>query len=98
VFGREVSTKTGEAYQLKHWKRKRTIARKLISLGAKRSTAWRRVYQGRKSLWTLSHDPVVDRALRNAYFVERGLVSIAEQWRVRSGNIEAPMQLRLALG
>jgi group II intron reverse transcriptase/maturase len=86
------------AIQLKHWKRKRTIARKLIRLGVNRSAAWRKVYQGRKSFWSLSHDPVVERALRNAYFAERGLASIAEQWRVRSGNIDAPVQLRLALG
>ena len=31
------------------------------------------MYGGRKSLWALSHDPVVDRALRNAYFANRGL-------------------------
>lgn len=86
------------AIQLKHWKCKRTIALRLIALGAKRSTAWRRVYAGNKSMWTLSHDPVVDRTLRNAYFAERGLVSIAEQWRARHKDIIAPAQLRLQLG
>ena len=62
------------AIQLKHWKRKRTIAKRLIALGAKPATAWRRVYEGRKSLWALSRDPVMNHALRNAYFADRGLV------------------------
>lgn len=42
------------AIQLTHWKRKRTIARRLIQLGARRETVWRRVYGGRKFTWTLS--------------------------------------------
>ncbi len=86
------------AIQLKHWKRKRTIARRLIRLGVKPKTAWRRVYEGRKSLWALSHDPAVDRGLRNAYFAERGLVSIVERWRSRAERIVAPEQQVLALG
>ena len=84
------------AIQLKHWKRKRTVAQRLVRLGVRRHTAWRRVYQGRESLWALSHDPAVDRGLRNAYFAERGLVSLAEQWRYR--QIVAPAQLTLGLG
>lgn len=83
------------AIQLKHWKRKRTIARRLIQLGVHRRTAWRRVYGGRKSLWALSHDPAVDRALRNAYFAKRGLVSLVEQWWGR--QIVAPVQEQLCL-
>ena len=86
------------AIQLKHWKRKRTIARKLVQLGVKRKTAWRRVYAGRKSTWALSHDPAVDRGLRNAYFAERGLVSIAERYRRHTAQIDAPAQLTLQLG
>jgi group II intron reverse transcriptase/maturase len=86
------------AIQLKHWKRKRTIARKLIRLGVSRKTAWRRVYVGRKSMWALSHDPAVDRGLRNAYFAERGLVSLAERWTAAQATNAAPVQLGLALG
>ena len=86
------------AIQLKHWKRKRTMARRLIRLGVSRRTAWRRVYQGRKSLWALSHDPAVERGLRNAYYAERGLVSLAEQWRSRQIVAPAPEQLCLVLG
>jgi RNA-directed DNA polymerase len=40
---------------LRHWKRKRTIARRLIKLGVPRRSAWRQVYQGRRSWWALSH-------------------------------------------
>ena len=36
------------AIQLKHWKRKRTVAQRLVRLGVRRHTAWRRVYQGRE--------------------------------------------------
>lgn len=87
------------AIQLKHWKRKRTVAQRLIRLGVRRRTAWRRVYQGCKSLWTLSHDSAVDRGLRNAYFAERGLVSVVERWWL-TRQIVAPAreQLCLALG
>lgn len=86
------------AIQLKHWKRKQTIARRLIQLGVHRRTAWRRVYQGRKSLWALSHDPAVERALRNAYFAERGLVSLTDLLRMHPQHLAAPVQLELALG
>lgn len=86
------------AIQLAHWKTKRTIARKLIKLGVAPHTAWRNVYGGRKSLWALSHCPAVDRGLRNAYFAERGLVSLAERWEVLFQRIVAPAQLALSLG
>jgi len=82
------------AIQLKHWKCKRTIARKLIKLGVRPKTAWRRVYEGRKSLWTLSHDPAVDRGLRNAYFAERGLVSLKDLWRDKHSPTGAPKRKR----
>ena len=45
------------AILLRHWKRKRTIARNLITLGVKPGSAWRQVYSGRKSRWALSHTP-----------------------------------------
>jgi group II intron reverse transcriptase/maturase len=86
------------AIQLAHWKRKPTIATKLTKLGVSKRAAWRGIYKGRRSLWALSHSPAVERGLRNAYFAERGLVSLAEQWHARHQPIAAPMQLRLALG
>jgi hypothetical protein len=86
------------AIQLKHWKRRQTIARKLIQLGVSRKVAWRRVYEGRKSLWALSHDAAVDRGLRNAYFANRGLVSLAQRLHEHHEQLVAPAQLMLALG
>lgn len=80
---------------LKHWKRRRTIARRIIRLGVRERTAWRRVYEGRKSLWTLSHDPAVDRALRNAYFADRGLISLKGRALERWAPSVAPGQLTL---
>lgn len=86
------------AIQLKHWKTKQTIARKLIQLGVKPKTAWRGIYDGRKSSWALSHSSAVDRGLRNAYFAERGLVSVKQRWRELVESNVAPEQLRLPLG
>jgi len=86
------------AIQVKHWKRKRTLARKLIQLGVAPKLAWRAVYGGHKSVWAQSHTTAIHRGLRNAYFAERGLVGLVELWRERARNIAAPVQLRLALG
>jgi len=86
------------AIVLKHWKTKRTAARRLIALGIKRQTAWRSVYDGRQSIWALSHNPAVDRGLRNAYFAERGLVSLLDQFRKIWAAINAPVQLQLLSG
>ena len=78
------------AIQLKHWKRRRTIAKKLVKLGIKRKTAWQRVYAGRQSIWALSHSPVVDWALRTAYWEARGLVSLRSRWRAMHEQVDAP--------
>lgn len=86
------------ALQLAHWKTKSTIARRLIQLGVKPRTAWRGVSEGRKSRWALSHSSAVDRGLRNAYFAERKLVSLAERWKQEARYIAAPVQLLLPLG
>jgi group II intron reverse transcriptase/maturase len=69
------------AIVLRHWKRKRSIVKRLIGLGVKPKTAWNGIYKGHRSLWALSHSTAVDRGLRNAYFAERGLESLAERWR-----------------
>jgi group II intron reverse transcriptase/maturase len=86
------------ALVLKDWKRKRTIARKLIALGVKPKTAWGRVYEGRKSLWALSITSAVERGLRNAFFAERGLVSLEQLWEADPRRVVAPVQLALPLG
>ena len=87
------------AIQLAHWKTKRTTARRLIRLGVKPKTAWRYTYAGRQSRWAMSHNSAVHRGLRNAFFAERGLVSVAEQWTRLAKYIGAPgEQLVLPLG
>ena len=83
------------AIVLRHWKRKRTIARRLIRLGVKPRTAWRRVYMGRKSWWALSWDVAVHIGMRNAWFAKQGLVSLLERFKAIWATIPAPRQLEL---
>lgn len=83
------------AIVLKHWKRRLTIAKRLIQLGVSRKTAWRRVYEGHKGRWALSHDSAVERGLRNAYFAERGLVSLKSSFEILWSKPIAPVQLTL---
>jgi len=85
------------AIVLRHWKRKRTIARNLVALGVKRTSAWRQVYAGRKSWWALSHTHAVDQGLRNAYFAKRGLISLVELHRKTHQHIFGPDPPQLAL-
>ena len=86
------------ALQLKHWKRKKTIVHRLIKLGVRAKTAWRNIYEGRHSLWKLSHCSAVHRGLDKAYFAKKGLVSLEQMWKDRFQQRIAPVQLRLALG
>lgn len=69
------------AIQVKHWKRRRGIVRGLIRLGAKQQTARRQIYGGHKSLWKMSHIPVVDLTLSNAFWAALGLVSVRTRWQ-----------------
>jgi len=85
------------AILLRHWKRKRTIARKLIALGVKRDSVWRQLYAGRKSWWALSHTHVVDQGLRNAYFAKRGLIFLVDRHREAHQRIVVPDPPQLAL-
>ena len=85
------------AIVLRHWKRKRTIARRLVKLGVKSRSAWRQVYAGRKSWWALSHTHAVDNGLRNAYFAKRGLISVIDLHRVRHQQVVVPESPQLAL-
>lgn len=85
------------AILLHHWKRQRTIARRLVALGVKPQHASRAVYAGHKSTWALSHAPAVDHGLRNAYFAARGLTSVAALDRYRRPPISAPAHPTMAL-
>jgi RNA-directed DNA polymerase len=86
------------AIQLRHWKRRSTIAKKLIQLDVTPQSAWRDAYQGRKSTWALSHCPAVHRGLRNAYFAERGLESLLELHCEATKRIGGPKQYVFNLG
>jgi len=87
------------AILLRHWKTKRSTARKLIQLGVKPKTAWRHSYAGRQRRWAMSHNPAVHQGLRNAYFAERGLVSLSKRWERLGKYIGAPgEQLLLTQG
>jgi RNA-directed DNA polymerase len=87
------------ALVLAHWKRRRHIVRRLIRRGVKPRTAWRNVYEGRKSLWALSHCSAVDRALDRQWFAGRGLISLEQRWvKLEAARVTAPVQLSLALG
>jgi len=70
-----------------------------MTIGVAAKAAWRGIYQGNRSWWTLSHSNAVDRGLRNAYFAERGLVSLEQRWRELNPElVVAPVQLALGLG
>jgi hypothetical protein len=87
------------AIKLKHWRSRRTIARRLIRLGIKAYTAWNLVYRRGKSWWALSGALPVNKALTNAWFRERGLLSLKEHWQqLRTRSVIGPVQLTLDLG
>ena len=76
---------------LRHWRRKRHIARQLVRLGVRPRTAWRAVYRGNQSWWALSYTSAVERGLCNAYFAKHGLVSLADRWMAfHSQSVNAP--------
>ncbi len=85
------------AIVLHHWRRQRTIARRLVALGVKPRSAWRAVYAGKKSTRAPSHAPAVDHGLRNTYFTRRGLVSVARLHQPRRPPISAPAHRIMAL-
>jgi RNA-directed DNA polymerase len=84
------------ALLLRQWKRKRFIVRRLIRMGARATKAWKTVYEGRKSLWALSHCGSVTHALSNAYFAEQGLLSLELRYREMHQAV-VPAQMSLAL-
>jgi RNA-directed DNA polymerase len=69
------------ALLLKQWKRRRSIASRLVRLGVRKATAWGTVYDGHRSKWALSHTSAVKHALGRDYFRERGLVSLEQLYR-----------------
>jgi group II intron reverse transcriptase/maturase len=87
------------AIQLRHWKRRRSIVHRLIRLGVRPKSAWAGIYGGHKSIWKLSHTSCVDRGLDNAYFADRGLLSLAQRWQeLQAQAITVREQLMLQFG
>jgi group II intron reverse transcriptase/maturase len=84
------------ALVLKQWKRKRTIVRRLIRLGARPKRTYGEVFCSR-SWWALSRTSATHRGLCTAYFAERGLVSIEDEWDRLRPKIVIAQQLQLAL-
>ena len=87
------------AIVLKQWKRRRTIVRRLARLGAKASAVGTVVYRQNKSWWALSRTYPVNKALSNAYFRDRGLLSLKDRGQeLRAQSVIGPIQLALDLG
>ena len=86
------------AIVLRHWKRKRTIYRRLVRLGVRRKTAIKALYEGKKSWWALSRCSAMHYGLNNAHFADLGLRSLTERWQhLRTRHVIAQRQLRLPL-
>jgi group II intron reverse transcriptase/maturase len=86
------------ALVLRHWKRKATIVNRLVRLGVSRTNARQGIYTGRRSWWALSHCQAVDRGLRNAYFADRGLVSLSQRWHdFHAQHVIVQVQMSLGL-
>jgi group II intron reverse transcriptase/maturase len=83
------------AIQLKQWKTKSTIAKRLIALGVKKRLTWRRIYEGRKSIWALSKTYPVQKGLGLAFFAEMGLKTLVGEFTEIKAQQIATRQLSL---
>jgi len=66
------------AIVLRHWQRKRTIARKFVALGVPRRNARRRVHAGHKPLRALSHIDAVGHVMNPRFFEDCGLIALSQ--------------------
>ena len=82
---------------LRHWKRRRTIARTSSRSASTGTPCGGSSTQGRRSWWALSHAHVVDQGLRNAYFAKRGLIFVVDMHRSAHQQIAVPEPPQLAL-
>jgi group II intron reverse transcriptase/maturase len=85
------------AVQLKQWKRKRTIARKLIARMKNPRKATTGIYSSKRRIWALSHSRVVDKVLNNQYWLDEGLVPLHSLWVELKQSEVAPVQMELEL-
>ena len=79
------------AIQLRQWKRKRTIVRKLNRMKYSKKVAYH-VYRGRRGWWSLSGTGVVSHRLDTAWMRERGLEPLLERHIDRVLDVVAPAQ------
>lgn len=84
------------AIVLRHWKRRRTMIRRLVRQGVPAASARRTIYS-RHSWWALSRTYAIHRALGRDYFAAQHLVSLEAQWEsLRRRFLTAPEQLVLS--
>ena len=57
----------------------------------------RQIFKGKKSLWSLSWDPVVHYGLQNVFFEKRGLLSLEGLWYEWRRRHVAPKNGQLTL-
>lgn len=79
------------AIQLRQWKRKRTIVRKLNRMKYSKKVG-HHVYRGRRGWWDLSGTGVVSHRLSAAWMRERGLESLLNRHIERVLDMVAPVQ------
>jgi len=77
------------ALVLRHWKRKRTILRRLRQLGASKRASGL-IYRGRFRWWAMSNLPVVSQNLSVAFFASLGLFSLGEAWDRKHAQASLP--------
>ena len=82
------------AIKLKHWKRKPTMVKGLVDLGATEQSARSAVYGGgSRSIWRMSHTSAVDQsAMSPKWFKSLGLVSLAERHRTSAKSVSASVR------
>jgi hypothetical protein len=86
------------ALVLRHWKRRRTMVRRLIRMGCEAAKAWAGIYREHRSWWALSHANAVDRTLNNKHFAALRLKSIENNWRKKwSQHVHASVPKQLVL-
>lgn len=85
------------AILLKQWKRKKTMTRKLVANGARKRSAQRHVYSGRKSIWRISHGIYIATILSKKKFDEMGLLSLNDMWCKKHKMVAPGEQMLLPL-
>ena len=86
------------AILLKQWKAKVTIARHFLRGGVREKTAWATVYEGRRSIWNLSHRPAMERTIPTRWFTGKGLYSLRGAWSGLHTLVKPPPVIEALVG